>query len=168
MEILWAPWRMEYLRGTAVEDEKKDCIFCTMLKENRDRENLILYRGSSAFVVMNLYPYNSGHLMVVPNRHIGQLSDLQPEEMLELGKLLQQTVHILERTMHPQGFNIGMNLGRIAGAGIADHIHYHLVPRWGGDTNFMPVVGQTKVLSESLQAGWEKLSEAFRELSPGA
>jgi ATP adenylyltransferase len=154
---------MEYLRGTAVENEKKDCIFCGMLKENRDRENLILYRGSSAFVVMNLYPYNSGHLMVVPNRHIGQLSDLQPEEMLELGKLLQQTVNVLERAMQPQGFNIGMNLGRIAGAGIANHIHYHLVPRWGGDTNFMPVVGQTKVLSESLQEGWEKLTKAFRD-----
>jgi len=163
VDILWAPWRMEYLRGTMVEG--KECIFCKMLSEDRDRENLLVYRGKAAFAVMNLYPYNSGHLMIVPTRHVGQFCELQPDELLELDKLLQTAIKALERTMQPHGFNLGMNLGRVAGAGIQDHLHYHLVPRWNGDTNFMPVVGQTKVMSESLQEGWEKLQKEFRALT---
>jgi ATP adenylyltransferase len=154
---------MEYLRGTMVEG--KECIFCKMLGEDRDRENFIVYRGQTAFVVMNLYPYNSGHLMIVPKRHVGQFGDLQEGELRELNGLLQTAIQALERTMHPHGFNLGMNLGRVAGAGIQDHLHYHLVPRWNGDTNFMFIVGQTKVLSESLQEGWERLRNEFRELT---
>ena len=162
MDILWAPWRMDYLRGTTVEE--KECIFCKMLSEDRDRENLVIHRGRAAFAVMNLYPYNSGHLMIVPKRHVGQFGDLQPDELLELDKLLQTAIRALERTMKPHGFNLGMNLGRVAGAGIQDHLHYHLVPRWNGDTNFMPIVGQTKVLSELLQEGWEKLHAEFQKM----
>jgi len=164
VDRLWAPWRMEYIRGMQVEDKEGSCIFCKMLAEDRDRENFIVYRGSRAFVVLNLYPYNSGHLMIVPVRHVGQLGDLHADELLELGQLLQIATRALERTMQPHGFNIGMNLGRIAGAGIQDHVHYHLVPRWSGDTNFMPVTGETKVVSESLRDGWERLHKEFEKI----
>lgn len=167
MDILWAPWRMEYLRGSLVDDKETGCVFCRMLSEDRDEENYIVYRGQSSFVVLNLYPYNNGHLMVVPNRHVGNFAELLPKELLELNQLLQTSLRALEGTMQPHGFNIGMNLGRVGGAGIADHVHYHLVPRWNGDTNFMPVVGQTKVLSESLHDGWEKLSKEFQEICRG-
>lgn len=164
MDILWAPWRMEYIRGMQVDEKEKGCIFCRMLAEDRDRENFIVHRSRVAFAVLNLYPYNSGHLMVVPTRHVGQIGDLHPDELVELGQLLQMAVRALERTMQPHGFNIGMNLGRVAGAGIQDHLHYHLVPRWNGDTNFMPVLGQTKVVSQSLQDGWEKLHQEFQKI----
>jgi ATP adenylyltransferase len=158
--ILCAPWRIEYIENA---EKPAGCIFCVKPSEADDRGNLITHRGKSAFVIMNRYPYNNGHLMVVPFRHTADLSGLEDEEKLELFDLLIASQRVLSDVMHPQGFNIGMNLGRPAGAGIADHLHFHVVPRWNGDTNFMPVLGHTKVISEGLDQTWLKLVEAFRK-----
>ena len=159
--VLWAPWRMEYIE-TGDRINAEGCIFCKRAALSDDRRSLIVHRGLSAFVIMNRYPYNSGHLMVVPFRHIGDLAALSESEKKEMFDLLQVSHSVLKSVMKPQGFNIGMNLGRIAGAGIEDHLHFHLVPRWGGDTNFMPVTGHTKVVSEALEAAWEKLTAGFQ------
>ncbi len=161
-EILWAPWRIEYIENTS---EYEGCIFCDKSKESDDRKNLIVYRGELGFVMMNRYPYNNGHLMVVPYQHTSEFSSLSSEEKLELFNLLEVSLDVLRKVMKPQGFNIGMNLGRLAGAGIADHLHFHIVPRWGGDTNFMPILGHTKVISEGLEQTWEKLKREFDKYS---
>ncbi|HNW58266.1 MAG TPA: HIT domain-containing protein [bacterium] len=157
MDKLWAPWRMEYIE----QEKPQGCIFCDKPRETRDRENLILYRGTECFVIMNFYPYNNGHLMVVPYRHTADLEGLTQAERLEMMSLLGRCAGILTAQMHAQGFNIGMNLGRVAGAGIDEHLHFHIVPRWNGDTNFMPVTGHTKVLSQGLQESWESLRALF-------
>ena len=157
-EILWAPWRIEYIENA---EEYRGCIFCDKSKEKDDKKNLIVYRGELGFVIMNRYPYNNGHLMVVPYQHTSEISSLSSEEKIELFNLLEISLNVLKKVMKPQGFNIGMNLGRLAGAGIADHLHFHIVPRWGGDTNFMPVVAHTKVISEGLEQTWEKLKREF-------
>jgi len=149
---------MEYI----LQEKPQGCIFCDKPKENRDRENLILHRGVHCFVIMNFYPYNNGHLMVVPFRHTADLADLRGEEQGELMQLMGASVTILSQTMAAQGFNIGMNLGRVAGAGVDDHLHFHIVPRWNGDTNFMPVTGHTKVLSQGLRESWELLKPMFQ------
>lgn len=156
--ILWAPWRIEYIQNTLKNEE---CIFCEKSKEKDDQKNLIVHRGETGFVIMNRYPYNNGHLMVVPYQHTCIFSSLSSTEKIELFNLLQSSLDILKEVMKPQGFNIGMNLGRLAGAGIAEHLHFHVVPRWGGDTNFMPIVGHTKVISEALEKTWAHLKEAF-------
>ncbi|MFQ5709033.1 MAG: HIT domain-containing protein [bacterium] len=158
-DILWAPWRMEYIIG----DKEKGCIFCTKPQQNgdKDRENLILLRGEHNFIIMNKYPYNNGHLMVVPYRHIDVLEVLEDAESLEIMQLVAKSMQVLRRAISPEGFNLGMNIGRIAGAGIDDHLHFHIVPRWGADTNFMPVVGHTKVISEGLLETWDKLRQGF-------
>lgn len=155
---LWAPWRVEYIKQS---NPPSGCIFCDFPKASDDRENLIVHRGDKAFVIMNRYPYNNGHVMIVPYQHTALLSDLCDSEMLELMHLLRQTQAALDLTMQPQGYNIGMNLGRVAGAGIDAHLHIHVVPRWNGDTNFMPVTGGTKVISEALDQSWEQLKNAF-------
>ncbi len=160
--ILWAPWRMEYIQTT---DNPSGCIFCDKPKESNDKINLIVYRGKWAFVMMNRYPYNNGHLMAIPFRHTNELISLSNDEKLELFDLLILSKKALHEVMQPHGFNIGMNLERVAGAGIADHLHFHIVPRWDGDTNFMPVVGHTKVLSEGLEETWKKLNCTFLNLS---
>ncbi len=160
-DILWAPWRIEYIKNCFKED---GCIFCQKPGEKKDRENLIVYRGRTGFVIMNRYPYNNGHLLIVPYQHTSELSSLTDEEKIELFDLLRLSKDVLERVMNPQGYNIGMNLGRLAGAGITTHLHFHVVPRWGGDTNFMPIVGHTKVISEALEKTWENLKKAFDEL----
>ena len=157
---LWAPWRIEYIETVS---KHEGCIFCDKSAEKDDRKNLIVCRGTHVFVMMNRYPYNNGHLMVVTCRHIGDLCDLNSEEKIELFDMLQCMKKILSAVLNPQGFNIGLNLGRIAGAGIEDHIHFHVVPRWQGDTNFMPVSGHTKVISEALEQTWEKLAKASVE-----
>jgi ATP adenylyltransferase len=133
------------------------CIFCNKSGENRDRENFILKRGELAFVMLNGFPYNNGHLMVAPYRHIGDISELTHDEMCEIMALTQECCAILKRAFNPDGYNIGMNLGLTAGAGIADHVHMHIVPRWNGDTNFMPVVADVKVLPDSLENTYDKL-----------
>jgi len=146
---------------TTVKQNDDGCVFCRMLAEPDDERNLILWRDPLAFAVMNLYPYNTGHLMVVPVRHTGDFGSLSGEEHLSLTGLLHRCQTVLERTMSPHGFNLGMNLGRASGAGIADHLHYHVVPRWTGDSNFMSVVSDTKVMSESLGETYRRLKEAF-------
>lgn len=159
--ILWAPWRIQYIENC---DKPEGCIFCDKPAEDRDRENLIVHRGDTVFVIMNRYPYNNGHLMIVPYRHTCDLASLSRAEQTESFDLLAVSKAVLHEVMHPHGFNVGMNLGRVAGAGIADHLHYHLVPRWDGDTNFMPILGHAKVVSEGLDQTWEKLVRGFESL----
>ncbi len=158
MKYLWAPWRMDYILGS----KEKGCIFCIKPLENKDKENLILFQGKHAFIMMNRYPYNSGHLMIVPKRHCTELEELKKKEMEEISFFLQASVKVLKKTLSPQGFNIGMNLGKIAGAG-EEHLHFHIVPRWTGDTNFMPILGETKVIPEYLLNTYEKLKLAFHQ-----
>jgi ATP adenylyltransferase len=155
--ILWAPWRMEYIRG----EKEKGCIFCNRIPQDNDRENLIITRGTLCFVIMNRYPYNNGHLMIVPYRHVGELENLTPAEGAEMMLLLQKSVRAMHEAMHPHGFNVGMNVGKAAGAGIDDHLHFHIVPRWPADTNFMPIIAHTKVVSEALQDTWAALRKIF-------
>ncbi|MBN2365501.1 MAG: HIT domain-containing protein [Calditrichaeota bacterium] len=162
MEHLWAPWRMEYIQKEK-DGESEPCIFCSRIKQTEDEKNLILFRSNHAFIIMNRFPYNNGHLMVVPIRHVGDILELYPEEKTELFELLQRSVKALTTVMQPDGFNIGMNLGRIAGAGVLDHLHFHVVPRWNGDTNFMPVISDTKVISESLNQSYKKLSDILNQ-----
>jgi len=160
MQRLWTPWRMEYIRSAA-DEEPAGCIFCELPGMGDDEAALILSREEHAFVMLNKYPYNPGHLMVAPFRHVGQLDDLSDEELLGTTKLLGHAVAALREAGEPHGFNIGMNVGRAAGAGIPDHVHWHVVPRWGGDHNFMPVIGQTKVLPELLDETYAKLRPHF-------
>ncbi|MBI4530463.1 MAG: HIT domain-containing protein [Candidatus Latescibacteria bacterium] len=158
MERLWAPWRVGYITG---EQKIDGCLFCVTFGERMDEENLILHRGETCFVIMNRYPYNNGHLMVVPIRHVGEVSGLTAEEQVEILSLTGRCITAITTVMHADGFNVGMNLGKVAGAGVADHLHLHIVPRWGGDTNFMPVLGETKVISEGLSETYKKLKGVF-------
>ena len=159
MERLWAPWRMEYIEG--IGEKENACIFCAKPAENKDAENFILYRGKKVFIILNTFPYSNGHLLIAPYRHTADLTDLSPEESQELLSAASLGIKALKETMRPEGFNLGMNLGRIAGAGIAGHLHLHIVPRWGGDTNFMATCGETKVIPESLSATLDKLRQAL-------
>ncbi|ACX51359.1 histidine triad (HIT) protein [Ammonifex degensii KC4] len=161
MERLWAPWRAVYVSKSAGQPE---CIFCAKLQDNRDEENLLLLRREHAFVLMNLYPYNNGHLLVAPNRHVGDVTELTPEEWLEIFTLTKDMVEILRRVMRPDGFNIGINLGKVAGAGIPEHFHVHIVPRWEGDTSFMTVFGEVRVIPEALSDTYAKLKKALEEV----
>lgn len=159
MDKLWAPWRIGYI----LSDKKEDgCVFCNAFKSDNDEDRLVLFRSKHSFIIMNLYPYNAGHLMVVPNRHISSPTELKEEEQLDMFKLTNKCIEILKKVMNPDGFNVGMNLGRSAGAGIDDHIHIHIVPRWNGDTNFMPILADTKVISESLKETYKKLKGALQ------
>ena len=163
MKRLWAPWRLEYIKNA--QDNGEGCIFCLKPGESRDKENLIVYRSHHCFVIMNKYPYNNGHIMVVPYLHESDFTSFSDEILLNIQHIIQLSVKALQNSMNPHGINVGINLGRSAGAGIIDHLHYHLVPRWDGDTNFMPVLTGTKVISEGLTESWEKLQKAFREIS---
>jgi len=154
---LWAPWRLEYIQSA---DEQEDCVFC-LARDGENEERLVVHRGKLALVVLNKYPYASGHLMVAPNRHEGEFGELDGDEALELHRLAAAGLAALAETMRPQGFNLGWNLGRIAGAGVIDHVHLHVVPRWAGDTNFMPVLADVKVLPEALEQTRLKLAEAW-------
>jgi ATP adenylyltransferase len=156
MERLWTPWRMEYIKSAGAQDQG-GCIFCALPDKGDDEAVYILARTENAFAILNAYPYNPGHLMVAPFRHVGELEELDEAELLDSNHLLQRSIRALRETMEPQGYNLGMNLGRIAGAGLPDHLHWHVVPRWGGDTNFMPVLGETKVLPELLSETYAKL-----------
>jgi ATP adenylyltransferase len=165
MDQIWAPWRMEYVgKGEAAPD----CLFCTMLQAHRDTQDHIVHRGDHAFVVLNRYPYNSGHLMVVPHQHTGAVYGLGPAEAAGTFATAQLAVRVLEDVMHPQGFNLGINQGKVAGAGIDDHVHLHVVPRWNGDTNFMPVLADVKVMPELLTSTAEKLRPVFARLGQPA
>lgn len=162
MERLWAPWRMQYIRK-ADDAAEEGCIFCRFPKEDMDEERLILLRGEHAFLILNAFPYSNGHLMVTPFRHTADLDDLDDSEMLEMMTLTRRAVNLLKAAFHPDGFNVGINMGRVAGAGIADHVHIHVVPRWSGDTNFMPVLGDVRVIPESLQAVYARLREVLAQ-----
>jgi ATP adenylyltransferase len=161
---LWAPWRMKYIAHESIED---GCIFCNRLATEDDTKSLILRRTDHAFVIMNLYPYNTGHVMIVPNRHVADPGDLTPDELGALGTLLPETLNALRRVLNPAGFNIGMNIGAVAGAGVADHLHQHVVPRWQGDANFMPILAGAMVIPELIPATYAKIrAEIERPLLP--
>ncbi len=159
MDRLWAPWRMQYIQN--VDNKNEGCIFCTKPAETDDRKNLILYRGTNCFIMMNLFPYNNGHLMIVPYQHTSDILSLEPESASELWSLVCLSKKALSRSFNPEGFNIGMNLGRVSGAGIDQHIHMHIVPRWNGDSNFMPVIAETKVISQAITDTYDALKPHF-------
>jgi len=166
MDHLWAPWRREFIDAPREEG----CIFCRFLAETgpeADRKNLILWRSAKSFAILNRYPYNNGHLMVVPQRHTADYAGLGPEELDDLQRLLQVSLRIVGEVYRPAGSNLGMNLGHDAGAGIEGHLHWHLVPRWRGDTNFMPVVAGTKVMIETLGQTWDALHPRFQAALSG-
>ena len=157
MNHLFATWRMDYV--TAPKHD--GCIFCDFPAEGRDEERYILYRGVECFVILNIYPYNPGHMMVAPYRHTNLYETLTCDEHVEMNSMTARAICVLKRVMAPEGFNIGINLGRTAGAGIADHLHLHVIPRWNGDNNFMPVVADTRVVPEALDATYGKLKECW-------
>jgi ATP adenylyltransferase len=159
---LWAPWRLEYIKQA---DEQPGCIFCDAATADGDEEKLVVGRGEHAFVLLNKFPYSSGHLMVAPYRHVGELAGLGDEEALEIHRLAQHGLEALGAVYGPEGYNLGWNLGRIAGAGVVDHVHLHVVPRWAGDTNFMPVLADVKVLPEHLSETRRRLAEAWPTVS---
>jgi ATP adenylyltransferase len=154
---LWAPWRLEYIKSA---DDDPACVFCAAV-EGDDEEKLVLHRGECAVALLNKYPYSSGHFMVAPTRHVGEFGELAVEEILELHRLASSGIGALAQAHSPQGYNVGWNLGRIAGAGVVDHVHMHVVPRWAGDTNFMPVLADTKVLPEHLHETRRRLAELW-------
>jgi ATP adenylyltransferase len=160
LKKLWAPWREKFI----LCEKEPGCFLCRTPKENRDRKNLILYRGNRCFVILNRYPYNNAHLMIAPYRHVAKLENLKEDELTEMWKIAQLCVKALKSGLKPQGMNLGMNLGKAAGAGVADHIHLHIVPRWQGDTNFMPVFAETKVVSVGLSKTYATLRKEFRRL----
>lgn len=158
---LWAPWRMDFI----TENKKAEgCVFCTLVKEKEDRKNLIVHRSKNVFVILNKYPYNNGHLMVVPYNHTANLSDLTTDESKDLMEYGRKSVEVLKKSYKPEAFNLGMNLGASAGAGIKEHLHLHIVPRWNGDTNFMPIIADTKSMPQHLDASFEQLHAVFRTL----
>ena len=162
MKVLWAPWRMKYI----LSDQKAEgCIFCPGENRQDDGTRLILHVGNLTMVVMNMFPYNNGHLLVAPNRHVSGLEHLSEEEMLDLLKMVGRSIDILKTVMNPEGFNVGLNLGRVAGAGVEEHMHFHIVPRWGGDTNFMTVQGDVRVIPEHIRETYEKLKPHFDQTS---
>ena len=157
MEQIWAPWRIKYIQMEKTEG----CVLCDNPRQSTDAQNYILYRGDKNFIIMNSYPYNPGHLLVSPYRHIASLEQLTDEELNEHFEIVSRSIKILRQVFNPSGFNIGINMGKIAGAGIDDHFHTHIVPRWQGDTNFMPVISNVRVLPEALAETYEKLKDKF-------
>ncbi len=161
ISILWAPWRFKYIQNV---NNKEECIFCTKAKEEASVSNLVLYKSKHSFIILNLFPYNTGHLMIAPYRHTSKVYNLTQDEWVDIVNLLNISMRIIEDVYKPQGFNVGMNISRIAGAGIEDHIHIHVVPRWAGDTNFMPIISNTKVIPESLNDTYNKLKKRLEEI----
>jgi ATP adenylyltransferase len=162
-ENLWAPWRMEYIVGT----KSAGCVFCTALAEGPDRhgENLVLYTGKHAFIIMNLFPYTHGHLMVLPKKHVSSLDELNREELNEIFSLVVEAQAAVRQALAPQGINLGMNIGKAAGAGIDDHLHMHVVPRWNGDTNFMPLLAEARCMPEHLRETYLTYKPYFDEIA---
>lgn len=159
MRVLWAPWRMEYILSPGKKGEL--CLFCEKLKSSDDRENLVLYRSSHSFVIMNPFPYNNGHIMVLPEKHIADLHGLEDKILLDFMKVTQHSIDSLKRAFVPEGFNIGINIGKVAGAGLGEHVHNHIVPRWTGDASFMTVLGEVRIIPEHLKATYDKLYPIF-------
>lgn len=153
MRKIWAPWRIEYIQQEKSDDH---CFICEILKEDKDKKNLILFRGENAIVLLNKYPYIAGHLMVAPKQHIAEIETIPPATYQEMWQLMSKSIKVLKKSINPEGFNIGINLGKVSGAGLKTHIHIHIVPRWSGDTNFMPILTDTRVISEALDKTYEK------------
>jgi ATP adenylyltransferase len=162
MKVLWAPWRMGYILSN---DKDNGCIFCPGKDRSKDEERLILHVGPRSMVMMNRYPYNNGHLLVAPVKHAGDLEQLNNKEGLDLLFMVRKTVEILKEVMKPEGFNVGLNLGRVAGAGMEEHMHFHVVPRWNGDTNFMTILGDVRVIPEHIRETYKKLLPYYKELA---
>ena len=165
MQRLWAPWRETYISGLTTK--QKSCVFCRIQPAYKDKQHMIFIHNPLAFAVLNLYPYSNGHCLVVPNRHVGDISKLSAEEYIGLMELLRETKDLLQTVLKPHGFNVGINLGRTAGAGIPGHVHVHIVPRWKGDHNFMPVTADTRVISQSLSVIYKKLDDAYKKRHRG-
>ncbi len=163
MKKIWSPWRSKYIESFKNPSGKKSgkSLFSTAHKSGDDDKHLIVWRGEHCFVIMNLYPYNSGHLLIVPYRQASRFEDLKPDELAEIMATAQRAMKALQKVMKPQGYNFGANFGRVSGAGIDDHVHFHIVPRWNGDTNFMPVLADVKVISEDMKATLQKLRKVF-------
>ena len=159
MKRLWSPWRMEYI----LSKKGRECIFCDKTADNDDKSNYILHRGKKCYVMLNLYPYNNGHLMVIPYQHVPSPEQLEEEVLTEMMLMVGQGLEALRRAMNPDGFNIGLNIGKAAGAGIEEHAHIHVVPRWKADTNFMPIFSHTRVIPELLDDTYQKLKVAWEE-----
>lgn len=166
MDQLFAPWRIEWVERDT-PDEGDGCVFCQFAADDADRTNRVVARNGTGFVLLNNYPYNPGHVMVIPEIHTGDIRSLEPEMMLPIGSLIQATIDALEAAIEPDGYNVGMNLGRHAGGSIRDHLHVHVVPRWGGDTNYMPVIADTTVIVQAVEETYDRLYGTFAEL-PGA
>lgn len=168
MERLWSPWRSQYIasfKESKSESEIEQCFFCDAVSlDTVSEESLVVHIDINTFVIMNKYPYNNGHLLIAPKRHIGDITELSEIELFEIMKLQVVAVKVLEEIYRPHGFNIGANLGRAAGAGVPGHIHYHVLPRWNGDTNFMPIISDTKILSQSLPDSFQLIADGFRKL----
>jgi ATP adenylyltransferase len=162
MDQLWAPWRLAYVANSRPTGGEEPCFLCRGLAEHDDRANLIVQRRPLTVVVLNRFPYNNGHLLVAPRAHKAELSDLDPAEQLELMQAMQDMIQVLRDVIRPEGFNLGLNLGRVAGAGLPGHLHWHVVPRWHGDTNFMPVLADTRVIVQSLEALYDLLAPRLK------
>ena len=163
MDRLWAPWRIEYIKMEKYEG----CFLCDYPRRGNDDETFIVWRGQHVFIILNRYPYNSGHVLIAPYRHISGVEDLKEEEILEMWEAISIIINAMKQVMKPHGFNIGFNLGQAAGASIYDHLHLHVVPRWSGDTNFMPVISNTKVISEGLKETYKSLKEVLNRDQQG-
>jgi len=173
-ERLWAPWRLAYLVGEDLEVDRAarqglflpgadpECFLCQAVGDPRDRQRRVVHRAEHSLTLLNRYPYNNGHLLVAPRRHEGRLDRLSSQEQLDLVQEISRMIALLEKVIHPEGFNVGVNLGRVAGAGLPGHVHWHVVPRWGGDTNFMPTVASVKVIPQALESLWEALTGGTR------
>jgi ATP adenylyltransferase len=157
-DVLWAPWRLNYILATKDHPEV-GCFICRGLADRADRENLVLWRGPQSVVLLNRYPYNNGHLLVAPVAHKGALAELTEIEMVDLMQAQRRMIEVLDQLLEPHGYNVGLNLGRVAGAGLPGHLHWHIVPRWNGDTNFMPVVSETRVIVQSLESLYDLMKE---------
>jgi ATP adenylyltransferase len=159
MQRIFAPWRIRYV----LAPKYKGCVFCDFPAEEKDDERLIVYRGERSFVIMNRYPYNPGHTLVAPYRHAKDIEELSNEELLELMKDVRLTLKVIRKVMNPDGFNVGINIGEVAGAGMAEHLHVHIVPRWDGDSSFMPILADVQVVPEALEETYKKLKDAFNK-----
>lgn len=163
MKQIWAPWRMEYIKqaqNSKLKAKNSGCFLCAYNRK-KDNKNFILYYGKYSFIIMNRFPYNAGHIMIAPYRHIGQIEKLNSNETTEMFRLLQQSIIIIKKIMNPDGFNVGINIGLVGGAGVPDHIHMHIIPRWLGDTNFMPIISDIKIINEELEKTFSKLKKEF-------
>jgi len=167
MEMMWAPWRGDYITGTVDQEipKSEECVFCEAQKVQADRDRYIIHRGKNAFVILNLYPYNNGHMMIIPNSHICKPEMMDAETRCEVMDLIIKAEVVLDKVYKPHGINIGANIGAAAGAGIAQHMHFHILPRWNADVNFMTAVANTRVIPESLEISWKKIRDTWNEIS---